>query len=74
MLVYFLNIFETQHVGRAVRHINDYAAVLLLDERYTEPRIVRKLPQWISRSIQTPTSFGQLQGSLAKFFREKRTQ
>ena len=58
-------------LGRAVRHINDYASVLLLDERYNEERINKKLPQWIRNSLKCTNNFGMVQGSLAKFFREK---
>lgn len=61
-----------QCIGRAIRHINDYASVLLIDERYSSERIQRKLPQWISRGIQIPNSFSGVQGTLAKFFRERK--
>ena len=35
--------------GRAIRHANDHAAIILMDERYSEQRIFGKLPRWISR-------------------------
>ncbi|KAH1026433.1 hypothetical protein HUJ05_000103 [Dendroctonus ponderosae] len=41
-----------QCIGRAVRHRNDYATVLLLDERYGRPNTHRALPDWIKRSLQ----------------------
>lgn len=63
-----------QCIGRAIRHINDYASVLLIDERYSSERIQRKLPQWISRGIQMPNNFSGVQGSLAKFFRGKKNK
>lgn len=59
-------------IGRAIRHINDYACVLLIDERYQQERIYKKLPNWISCSLKCPQSFGIVQGSLAKFFRDKK--
>lgn len=61
-----------QCIGRAIRHINDYASVLLIDERYQQERIKKKLPNWIQTSLQTPNKFGQVQGSLVKFFKEKK--
>ncbi|XP_055695410.1 ATP-dependent DNA helicase DDX11 [Lutzomyia longipalpis] len=62
-----------QCIGRAVRHINDYASVILLDERYAQERISRKLPGWIRRSLKEAPNFGAVQSVLVKFFREKRT-
>lgn len=61
-----------QCIGRSVRHINDYAAVLLLDERYTLEKIFKKLPKWIGGTLKFPHTYGLVQGSLAKFFREKK--
>lgn len=61
-----------QCIGRAIRHINDYATVLLIDERYKQERIQQKLPQWIRKSVQCPGSFGSVQGALVKFFKLKK--
>ena len=41
-----------QSIGRAIRHQGDYAAIVLVDARYGEPRIQRKLPTWISKHLQ----------------------
>ncbi|XP_017011641.2 LOW QUALITY PROTEIN: ATP-dependent DNA helicase DDX11 [Drosophila takahashii] len=64
-----------QCIGRAVRHINDYACVYLLDERFANPRIQRKLPEWISRHIvQASTGkggFGAVQAQTARFFKSR---
>ncbi|XP_037026283.1 ATP-dependent DNA helicase DDX11 [Bradysia coprophila] len=62
-----------QCIGRAVRHINDYASVLLVDERYSQRKIIEKLPTWISNSLQCAGGFGAVQSSLVKFFKSKRT-
>uniref|UniRef100_A0A182Q0F8 DNA 5'-3' helicase n=1 Tax=Anopheles farauti TaxID=69004 RepID=A0A182Q0F8_9DIPT len=60
-----------QCIGRAVRHIRDYAAVLLLDTRYcTGERIRRKLPIWISQRLECLDKYGQVHGKLVKFFRD----
>lgn len=61
-----------QCIGRSIRHINDYAAVLLIDERYSNERIQRKLPQWISQEAKAPLNFSGVQGAIAKFFQEKK--
>ena len=39
-----------QSIGRAIRHINDYAVVVLLDHRYVQRGIMRQLPAWIQNS------------------------
>lgn len=61
-----------QSIGRAIRHIRDYAAVLLIDERYQMTKIQSKLPEWIRRSTKNAMQFGVVQGALAKFFRDKK--
>lgn len=44
-----------QCIGRAVRHRNDYATVLLLDKRYDRVTTKNSLPNWIKRSLKTCT-------------------
>lgn len=61
-----------QSIGRAIRHINDYAAVLLIDERYQQERIQQKLPEWIRKQLRCPQNYGSVQGAVAKFFRDKK--
>lgn len=45
-------------VGRAIRHKNDYATILLLDHRYLRPSVQSKLPQWISDKLSAMERFG----------------
>ena len=40
-----------QCIGRAIRHVNDYAAIVMIDRRYETPRIQGKLPGWIQGSL-----------------------
>ncbi|KFB44279.1 AGAP001537-PA-like protein [Anopheles sinensis] len=64
-----------QCIGRAVRHIRDYAAVVLLDSRYcNSDRVRRKLPVWISERLTCVERYGQAHGSLVKFFRDHKTK
>lgn len=51
-----------QCVGRAIRHIKDYSAIILIDERYGQPHIQEKLSQWVRKRIVSPK--GQINGSL----------
>nr|XP_001395061.2 ATP-dependent RNA helicase CHL1 [Aspergillus niger CBS 513.88] len=65
-----------QCIGRAIRHRNDYAAIVLVDRRYEKPGIQAKLPAWIKQSmvgssVQRPA--GATVQSLAKFFASKST-
>lgn len=40
-----------QAIGRAIRHKNDWAAILLLDKRFMLARLRAKLPAWIKNSM-----------------------
>ncbi len=60
-----------QSIGRAIRHRNDYAALLLLDVRYGRNDIKGRLPGWIRDQVQTSDAFGSTMSGLAQFFRGK---
>ena len=60
-----------QSIGRAIRHRNDYAAILLIDQRYTYDGIRDKLPTWISTrmpKIDNDASGTQSIKQLKEFF------
>ncbi len=40
-----------QSIGRAVRHINDWSAIILMDCRYSEGRIRSGLSAWVSHGL-----------------------
>ncbi|XP_065202076.1 ATP-dependent DNA helicase DDX11 [Planococcus citri] len=61
-----------QSIGRAVRHKDDYATVLLLDHRYSRPHIQSALPKWMKPSLQTCEKFGPVFSAVTKFFKSKR--
>lgn len=60
-----------QSIGRSIRHIGDYATVILLDSRYHRQNIVLKLPDWIQQNLQIATSYGKVHSEIAKFFKER---
>ncbi|RAQ68907.1 ATP-dependent RNA helicase CHL1 [Aspergillus flavus] len=65
-----------QCIGRAIRHRNDYAAIVLMDRRYDKPAIQGKLPAWIKQSMASSSALrpaGATIGSLSKFFVAQRT-
>ncbi|KAL6707870.1 ATP-dependent DNA helicase chl1 [Coniothyrium glycines] len=62
-----------QCIGRAIRHRNDYAAILMIDNRYGSDRIQAKLPKWIQSSLSGNLSARRLEGRLKEFFDRKRS-
>ncbi|XP_045108856.1 ATP-dependent DNA helicase DDX11-like [Portunus trituberculatus] len=63
-----------QSIGRAIRHKQDYASILLLDHRYSRPASIQALPGWISKHLRVTTKFPEAFGLLRKFFVEKRAE
>ncbi|XP_029442209.1 ATP-dependent DNA helicase DDX11-like [Rhinatrema bivittatum] len=62
-----------QSIGRAIRHQNDYASIVLVDHRYSRPTILNKLPHWIKTSTQIKPTFGPAFAAVRKFFQEKKS-
>lgn len=62
-----------QAIGRAVRHKNDWSAILLFDNRYVQKRIQERLPGWIKASLgQTKgTGFHDVEAGLKRFYAGK---
>jgi chromosome transmission fidelity protein 1 len=60
-----------QAVGRAIRHKNDYAAILVVDRRYGTERVQKKLPGWIRGSMGGPESVHNVKARLTTFFQQK---
>ncbi|OJD19876.1 hypothetical protein AJ78_00236 [Emergomyces pasteurianus Ep9510] len=64
-----------QCIGRAIRHKDDYAAILMMDRRYGSPRIQNKLPKWIRQTMVAEASEQPVErtiGNISGFFRRKR--
>lgn len=57
-----------QCIGRAIRHRNDYAAIVLIDRRYETQRIQSKLPAWIRQSLVSSAT-SNIRGDLTSFFK-----
>ncbi|XP_063084434.1 ATP-dependent DNA helicase DDX11 isoform X3 [Cavia porcellus] len=60
-----------QSIGRAIRHQRDFASIVLLDQRYTRPPVLAKLPAWIRDRVEVKATFGAAFAALRKFHREK---
>ncbi|KAG8232335.1 hypothetical protein J437_LFUL012925 [Ladona fulva] len=55
-----------QSIGRCIRHKGDYAAMILLDNRYGRPQTIAALPSWIQTSTTVQSSFGAAVASIRK--------
>ena len=60
-----------QSIGRAIRHINDYAVIILMDHRYTRPKTVSLLPKWIRASLHTYIQYNDAYKDIVTFFNNK---
>lgn len=58
-------------LGRAIRHKDDWASLILLDSRYQNSRIYNKLPKWIQDVVISSTSFGQSVQLVNQFMRSR---
>lgn len=58
--------------GRAIRHQKDWAGLVLVDTRYSLPRIQKKLPSWISSGVKVTSTFGATMKILGGFYKGKR--
>ncbi|CAF0737627.1 unnamed protein product [Didymodactylos carnosus] len=61
-----------QSIGRAIRHKNDYACLLLVDKRYSKQNVLTKLPHWLEKSFMRVKNFSEASSSLNKFFSQPR--
>ncbi len=61
-----------QSIGRAIRHANDFATILLVDRRYGTQRIKGKLPKWIGEDVLVQEEWGGAAKAIALFFKDKR--
>lgn len=62
-----------QSIGRAIRHKDDYAIILLLDQRYQRQSIMKALPAWIQGSLTTPAKFGAAFATIQHFFQGRKS-
>ncbi|TFK70379.1 DNA repair helicase [Pluteus cervinus] len=61
-----------QSIGRAIRHRDDWASLILLDHRYSNPAIRNKLSKWIGNSVIVADTFGQAFKEIGRFYRQKK--
>jgi len=62
-----------QSIGRSIRHLNDYAVTVLLDQRFSNRNEVHtQLPQWIQNRLVHASSFGHGFSQITQFFQKKK--
>ena len=57
-----------QSIGRIIRHIRDFGAILLIDERYEEYRNRGIISKWLRSSIKSYDSYNEYEQQLSDFF------
>lgn len=57
-----------QCIGRSIRHVNDYATVVLLDRRYSQQRVTSQLPMWLNSDVGHCKVFDDATLKLKNFF------
>jgi len=55
-----------QAIGRVIRHIKDYGAILLLDERFTKNEM--PISKWLEDCKKLYSKFDELEADLTAFF------
>eukprot|EP00769_Ergobibamus_cyprinoides_P004011 gnl/Ergobibamus_cyprinoides/5557.p1 GENE.gnl/Ergobibamus_cyprinoides/5557~~gnl/Ergobibamus_cyprinoides/5557.p1 ORF type:complete len:100 (-),score=10.35 gnl/Ergobibamus_cyprinoides/5557:203-481(-) len=60
-----------QSIGRAIRHKDDFAAVVLVDERFAEAAVAQMLPAWMHK--EAPVADEDVVGKLTHFFSKMTT-
>jgi chromosome transmission fidelity protein 1 len=69
-----------QSVGRAIRHVGDYACIVLCDKRWgafgsaqeQRTKAAKGLPEWIEQRLIVPErNYGEVHARIARFFRAR---
>jgi chromosome transmission fidelity protein 1 len=62
-----------QSIGRAIRHIKDYASIILVDSRWKfSSKIFKKLPDWILSGNISTCDYPSSLSKISNFFQEKK--
>lgn len=61
-----------QALGRCIRHRRDWGAIILLEQRFTNPRNVNQLSKWVRSRVQTFSGFDNAMSSLEEFINRNR--
>jgi hypothetical protein len=59
-----------QAIGRVIRHVQDYGAIILIDHRYSFQSGKSQISKWLRDLIVTNATFGSLDYALVLFFKQ----
>eukprot|EP00002_Diphylleia_rotans_P006416 TRINITY_DN157_c1_g1_i5.p1 TRINITY_DN157_c1_g1~~TRINITY_DN157_c1_g1_i5.p1 ORF type:complete len:862 (-),score=153.33 TRINITY_DN157_c1_g1_i5:488-3073(-) len=59
-----------QAIGRCIRHRKDFGSIVFLDDRFTRPDFVSKLPKWVRGNFQS-RSYPDMKATVSRFFQER---
>ena len=59
-----------QAIGRVIRHKDDYGAIILLDARFSNPRVKSNLSLWLRQHITDMKNFGEIIRNVRTFFQQ----
>ena len=57
-----------QAIGRIIRHVHDFGAILLCDERCAAANLQQSLSCWVQQRLQVADSFDSTLRDLSHFF------
>ncbi len=57
-----------QAIGRVIRHKNDFGAIILCDERFSQQSSISQLPGWMRAHVKKITEYGVAITEIKKFF------
>lgn len=57
-----------QAIGRVIRHKNDYGAIILCDERFSQASSISQLPNWMRSHIKKMSDYNLAINEIKSFF------
>lgn len=73
---YFNNAMRlmNQTAGRVIRHLNDFGAIVFVDERYMEKSTFRSMSGWIQKSLLSSLEKSNFEEDFQVFFAERKRE
>ncbi len=60
-----------QAIGRVIRHVKDYGAIILFDDRFAQARTLTSLSRWLRPYVRVADTFPTFVGDMSAFFEAK---